>query len=222
MGTVTKMKPKTKNSDEPIYARCYVCLYTIDDIRQKLEKQKTDEVAKYSKLLSDATKKYREDLRNEENRTASKKVQAQLWIEAMDGVAERDRINKEKAATVDPIKAHLKQVAEAEAEVKAARRGDDSQANLFDDDAAGAVPDMPWATPGTCKILYSSLLALENLGVALGIHQAALLADLASAETGTIDLGLSASEAVEHDVDEDDFEDDESVAEDDGDKPLPF
>ena len=215
MGTVTSMtkKPTAKPKPKDIHARCFVCLYTLIDIRDKLAKQRADKAKIYAGRLSDATKAYREETRNEENRTATKKVQAKLWIDVMDGVAERDRIDKEKKEVLGEIDKKLKQLDEAEAETFAARRGEGTQAKLFDDDASGTIRYMPWASPGTRKVLYSSLLALETLKVELDDHQRELLTDLAEAETGTIDLGLAATDAIEQDADGDDFEDDEDAPE---------
>jgi len=213
--TITQLNPNKMTASEQTqtYARCYVVLYTIEDMREKLVAERGRRLNDFKERLSAATKAYREPLRDEDNRTASQKVRAQLFLDCMDGVAERDAINSEKKEELGEIDGKIKKLDEVKAEARAARKGDGNQTKMFDDEAEGAIPHMSWATPGSRTVLYSALLTIEKLGDALDPSQADLLADLASAQTGEMDFGLEPSEAIEQDVDDEIDEDEDDEAE---------
>lgn len=90
---------------------------------------------------------------------------------------------------------------------------DSAQTDLFATDA------VTWASQVTVSIAFTALQHLDKIR-GLDPFQGALLVELGSADFDPMDLGIKAEEAVEQDVDEDEFEDDEDFGDVDIDSVL--
>lgn len=215
-----KTAPVPDATDETfIRARAYTIITTLDGCKQRLEQQRADAKAKWSKDLSDATKAYRELLRDEENHKASDKRRAALYDEVVEGVELRDKIAEDKAEDMKARGAKISKIIEADAEAKHAHKSADAaQAALFNDESK--VAGMPWATDATLAVVYAALLDLDKRGAQLDKFQSALMIELAEADIEGEDLGLEASEAIEDDSDVAEFEGEDDEI--DGDEELPF
>jgi hypothetical protein len=211
-------KNSNPDPDDPQFmkARAFDVISALASARARLEKQKSDALAKWTKLLSDKTKEYREILRDPDHHKAGQKAKAGYFDSVVELVQERDGLNEDKKSDMAARKAKIAKIDEADAEAKSASKsGDGAQMALLQD--ASKVAGMPWATDGTLGVVYASLLYLDEAGADLDDDQRALLQELAEVDIEGADLGLSAEEAIEDDSEVDAFEseDDEEVDLDD-------
>lgn len=219
---VLQMKPKSKHDpSDPLFvrARAFTCIATLDSCRTRLVTQTSAAKADWEKQLSDATKAYREIIRDEENHKASQKARAKFFLEVVAGVAERDRIAEAKKEDMKERNKKIAQVDSADVEAKAAGKSGDSAQLALDMDAS-RVPGMPWATDTTLGVIFTALRDLDESGAVLDDFQRDLMMELAEAEIEGADLGLEASEAIEPDGETEEFESEDD--EDTEDEELTF
>ena len=108
-------KSKSQDPDDPTFirARAYTVITTIDGCTQRLEKQMNAASASWKDQLSEATKAYREILRDEDNQKASTKRRAGFYDQLVKLLAERDQLAEAKAEDMKARKAKIAQLTEA-------------------------------------------------------------------------------------------------------------
>lgn len=195
----------------------------IDKVLDALESDLARAKKNWEKQLSDATKAYREHMRDEaragldvdalREMLASGNVPAKqapmvlevvgLYLQACEGLDERDKIDADKKAD---LKAKTTQIGRFNAALEDMGSAD------IEDGAQGKLPlgeaAKPWACADAQEVAFTALTKLSADGKPLCAIQQALLLELANAGLEAFDLGIAAAEAVETNTDEE-AEDDE-------------
>ena len=151
--------------------------------------------------LSDATKAYREVLRDADERREqlTPEESHEILPEALDGLATRDAIHEANTAARKARAAERKRVDGALAELHKPAQGDGDQPSLpgLDGDEQGqtdAATGLGWFTAECRAVVYTALLHSDG---DLDPAQVELLADLASLGLEQIDFVLDAAEAID-------------------------
>lgn len=200
MNAMTATVTPIKQPDPAIeQARALAGARAIFTVKLALEADLARAKSVWKDQLTDATKTYREILRDEDvTQNVIAKRAKELYFEAREGLAKHDKI-------LDDAKAdkatRTKRIASFDLAFRemmgVGRDADADQQDMFAGD--GTVIGMRWASKETQEICYSALLKLDKDGV-LDSFQIALLADLGQTGADTIDLGLDAAAAIEADV----------------------
>lgn len=219
---------ETETAEDNAFARCLAAGKAIELVKSELESDLKAAKARWRDKLSDATKAYREILRDEDvtDSTPQRRCK-ELFFEVRELLAEHDEILDDAKRDKDLRKQRIAKFEVAARELWSISSAQPEQLELHG--RTDTILGLGWATKESREIVYSALMRLTArdtfdvtfAGPVPGLAEAArgLLADMAGAGLGTIELGLDAEDAIEHDVDEDDLPD---ADEDEDDAELPF
>lgn len=223
-GNVVELRKQSQGDLERSLAQAMVCLKALDVLRSKLDASAKAAAAKWRQQLAEATKAYREPIREETDRATKdldlesnegKKlvtVFAGKFVDVVEGVRKHDEIKAEADRDKQARNQQLDIVELAIRECFGA--GSSAQTELFATQQSSA---LGWATAQTKQVIYTAMLGIQEDGGVLDPIQIDVLAHLAADGTDRMDLGTQASTAVEADLDAtDDGEEIEDFDEDTG------
>lgn len=211
--TVTPIKQP--DSPETIGSRCFAALQALEWGRDRATDGLKQATAKWSQQITEATKAYREVLRD--NDSSTQKEGKRLFDEAKSGLEEHDRVLEAAKADKSERRRQIASIDEARKEVLAVRADDSQQVDLFD---RGTITGLAWASQSTCSAIYECLMWMADGDQLASEEQSALLSDLSGAGIENIDLGLAPGEAIEKEVEDDDPGDYDPEATEDEDLPF--
>jgi hypothetical protein len=239
IATVSQLHPTTTLTDDQIQAvllrdgASRAVFRVIDILEADLKRAKND----WKEKRSDATKAYREHLRDDERevlRGAGDKLKSkekltdrdkqnliaivEHYYAACDGLGEHDEILADGKTDKDARKKRIAQFKAAHRELMLqGKDGNPNQQKMFE--PPSAVGGM---TEDTKEVVYSALLQLDKDGAALDDVQRSLLTELGSAGVKVVELNVNAAAAIEQEVADEDDDEDSEEDDEDGETEIPF